>query len=457
MALRYLELRRFHSPVAVASRELERLAPQTIALLRLQPRTAKGQAGGPVEWTPRFAEAAQALAFASRDPGDELSGKAAKGRLTVAFNAEAVAAFARVIRETGGANAPPWELESLQLSLIGNSPLMHVLSVFRPIGRPAPDRFEEESNALNLLNDQFWPVFLAVVEEIRRRTPAEVWTGERMPFGLPPTFLARGHSDFDPSEEYHFEAHLFVQGSDQELARWREHAVPGRQEMLQKPSRTGATVRISWGTTVWELPASAPEPSVEAMVEEVLGTSLASDMLKVITFRDRLYAALLEDAQSGRIAVPADELRDVIYRDHSLWQAMSQRGRSLSEFHRHYYQVAKEVYQTDEHVESVRHLGNLVIHVAEGIEADDALGAERRLQRIALFLSIVMLGSLAIDALNFVLSSPSEASPLASAELRGWVAGGLLLTLSVLALLFSRLVIGNRKSRSKERRGGTGE
>ena len=459
-AVCYVEFRRQHTPVAIVLRELEAVSPLTISLPQLQqthahspprPLWRKGRPPYRKDWTPQFRAGAEARVFAARDPGDELSGKAAKGRLVVTFNPEAVAEFGRVLREAAGADAPPWELVSLQLSLIGNSPLLHVVSVFRPVNSPNPTRFEVESNTLNRLNDQFWPVFLAVVEETRRRTPAKLWTGAGMPFGLPPSFLASGHPDFDPSAEYHFESHLFVRGTDGDLEAWRQHAVPGRQDVLQKPSRNGAIVRVSWGTTVWELPPSMPAPSEEALVEDVLSTALASDQLKVITFRDRLYAALLDDAQSGRAAVPADELRDVIYRDHALWQSLSQRGRSLSEFDRHYYQVARRVYETDEHIDSVRHLGVLVIHLAEGLESDTALRAERRLQRIALVLSIVALGALLMDGWNFVLGAPSEPIALESARLRTMFGGVLLLTLAVLALLLSKLVIGARTARPKPR------
>jgi hypothetical protein len=287
------------------------------------------------DWKPTFTVKDIAEVSPCRDPANFVWGSITQDALTVNFSMSAHQSIADLINDKSGQDSS-WILETMRLFIILRSPLLHVLSVFKAGQKFRPNLFENDCTKLCWPIDGLWPVFMAILYELKNQNPT-MWEKSVWTFGIPPVLFNKKHQDFDPSEEPWFENHLILQGNEEDTTALREAAIPGEPLTITDARNDIRRVHIYWNKTVWEMFNADTDVKPDALINQTLRSALATDMQKFSTFRERLYAAMLFDLGSdatNECSDGPDELRNTIYRDNALWQFMSQRGRALCEFDR---------------------------------------------------------------------------------------------------------------------------
>jgi hypothetical protein len=115
---------------------------------------------------------------------------------------------------------------------------------------------------------------------------------------------------------------------------------------------------------------------------------------------------------------------------------------------RQYFDEANKIYLNPESLVSARHLGDLLMHVAEGLEAKSMLREDRRLQTVALALSLVALAGVLMDWWNFVNGALSETGPDGGTiPMRIGVSVSLFAALLLLAVILGWRILAGRASK----------
>lgn len=425
--LRYVESRRFLLPGVLSPQALSRgLQFPSIPLDELVPTwRERGKGKGDrsfwkqdkrvgfspdfSEWTVAFEQGSLADVKQDADPASLYSSTEGE-RLVITFNDKATASLREALR------SPSWELECMVLSLLGQSPLGNLVTVFRPTGRPDPKELEKQYAALSDQIASFWPLFGALLEAVkpsvpagksfrRKEKPLEVWSDRYYPFGIPPTL--QGHPDFDPSQEFQYEVFVFLSGDKARVDAWREGLLSGlASDHLESRTQEGReVVDKTWATTVWEKPRPL---SAEEMVDQVLRVAVSSDLIKHATFMGRLASAILESIHVDRYDFDPEELRRVVFQYHAIHQNLWRRLILLRELDHQIIERDLELCNAERDFSSARHLGDMLIAAAEGLEAKSEARFEKRIQFAAFSLAIITLATILMDGYNFIVGSPNE-------------------------------------------------
>ncbi|HYO13363.1 MAG TPA: hypothetical protein VE685_09240 [Thermoanaerobaculia bacterium] len=407
------------------------------------------------EWTVRFEQGSLADVKPGSDPGSLYSSTSGE-RLVITFNDKATSSLREALRSPS-----PWELEHMVLNLMGQSPLANLVTVFRPTGKADPKEFETQYAALSDRIDPLWPLFYAILDALRpakrggksprrKEKPLEIWSDRYYPFGIPPSL--QGHPEFDPSQEFQYEVFVFLSGDRAQIDTWKEGLLSGlASDHLESTTRAGReVVDKTWGTTVWEKPRPL---TADEMADQVLRVAISSDMLKHATFMERLSAAILEDIHVDRSEFAPEELRRIVYQYHAIHQHLWRRIRLLSEFDHHLFERDLKICGGERHFSSARHMGDMLIAAAEGLEAKSEARFEKRIQFAAFSLAIITLATILMDGYNFIVGSPNEPAHPGWQNERMAFIYSVALGIAIVAVLFPIVLrgFGFRLTRRKRR------
>ncbi len=248
------------------------------------------------EWRVRFGPGCQAAVSPEYDPADGL--RVGPSVLVIKFNEAALSKLDAAIRENSSdarACACPWRLEEMRITVAPMLPLANVVSVFLPEEHAVPECFEDYCWLLSSGIAQLWPLFYALLDRIEdppRIRKDHVWEDRHLPFGLPASLFAASHPDLDPSEEYLFGAHLFLKGTQSQVAAFlnaqRFALEPLEEEQSSRRAkhraRDGIDIRLCRGTTVWILPENHSDCSADLLRNYVCSVALAPDLQKLVAF-----------------------------------------------------------------------------------------------------------------------------------------------------------------------------
>jgi hypothetical protein len=456
--LRYVESRRFLLPGVLSPRVLTKGHEfPSIPLDQLQAaRREKGKGSEGDDWTVRFEPGSLAEVKQGSDPASLYSSLGE--RLVLTFNGEATASLRSAV------GSPSWELESMVLTLLRQSPLANLVTVFRPVGEPDPQDFERQYAALSEGIDGLWTLWCAVLDAVRparpdgrssRRNekPPGIWSDRYYPFGIPPSL--QGHPDFDPSQELQYEVFVFLSGDQARIDAWRESLLFGlASERLESTTKEGReVVHKTWATTIWEKPRPL---RAEEMGDQVLRVSTSSDLIKHATFMERLAAVMLETIHVDRYDLSPEELRRVVFQYHAIHQNLWLRSSLLSEFDHRLFERDLEICGAERYFSSARHLGDLLIAAAEGLEAKAEARFENRIQFAAFSLAIITLATILMDGYNFLVGSPNEPAHPGWQNERMVFIYTVALGIAIVAVLSPLLLrgLGLRRARKQRRLGG---
>jgi hypothetical protein len=367
------------------------------------------------EWVTAFPESARCHVSAVADPADTYGQEPA---LCVVFDEPALLALNEAVRAALPAAAPQalmhWTLTALHLRVLPNSPLFDVVVEFdASSGAIPPGQWDAASAALTKPIDECWPIWFAILDRLwvedcagrPRHDASQSWDNDLWPFGQPRRLREMGRKEFDPSDDYQYDAILIVAATEAELTgliadidvRFTRAADLPDESEIHISQRAWTIIR-----NTRRAPAGTEEVAgFGANAKAILGIVLIGLVLKFESFNQRVYATLLNEVSGGRLRLTAKRLRGFVYRTELLRIELAGRTVRLAEPLRQVYDAWSDSCKLNEETRRSDRLANLMLSAAEGMEAAEQQKFEHQVQKWGLFFVGFSVLTLVYDLWNF--------------------------------------------------------
>lgn len=335
-----------------------------------------------------------------------------------------------------------WKLDSFSVHVPALSRFGIQIATFIPTDadKLQPENIDQLTNHTARQIDKLWPLVYSALRNAdhtifgtSKASDAGLWATNEPSFGLPGELAMQ--PELEPTEEYDFYCTLFVK----DCSDWARSCQPfdniasgegfKKYDISEKYGRE--EIHLSRAMTLWQIPSTV---GVDVATERVLRTSLASRLMKNLTFNYRLLACALKNNYLDGNKLEAEDLRGIAFRYDITHQALSERRQYLSKSEYDLVQLHLELSDFNEYVSNCRYLSERVLIAAESVDADAQRKFERRLQGIALVFSAFALITVILDGYNFIFGQPGE-MPF-NFSVRRMILSGAISALAFAALVF---------------------